>query len=154
MRGSRQTEGLTEGLTQANSCELLYTLFAKGPGEISISPLRPPGDPRNPFETIAPRRGTALYAVFVLYQKAPPFMGELLSVSEAEGEYLAALDIFEPHPFRHGLRRDTNAGWNMVVLQRCRLQYFLFRTILPSLHRPLGALGSNPPHAGTAFGWW
>ena len=34
-------------------------------------------------------------------------MGELLSVSEAEGEYLAALDIFEPHPFRHGLRRDT-----------------------------------------------
>ena len=24
---------------------------------------------------------------------------------------------------------------------------------LPSLHRPLGALGSNPPHAGTAFGW-
>ena len=34
-------------------------------------------------------------------------MGELLSVSEAEGEYLAALDIFEPFPFRHGLRRDT-----------------------------------------------
>ncbi len=154
MRGSRQAKGLTEGLTQANSCKLLYTLFAKGPGEISISPLRPPGDPRNPFETIAPRRGTALYAVFVLYQKAPPFMGELLSVSEAEGEYLAALDIFEPFPFRHGLRRDTNAGWNMVVLQRCRLQYSLFRPILPSLHRPLGALGSNPPHAGTAFGWW
>ena len=24
---------------------------------------------------------------------------------------------------------------------------------LPSLHRLLGALGSNPPHAGTAFGW-
>ena len=81
-------------------------------------------------------------------------MGELLSVSEAEGEYLAAVDIFEPFPFRHGLRRDTNAGWNMVVLQRCRLQYFLFRPILLSLHRPLGALGSNPPHAGTAFGWW
>ena len=79
-------------------------------------------------------------------------MGELLSVSEAEGEYLAALDIFEPFPFRHGLRRDTNAGWNMVVLQRCRLQYSLFRPILPSLHRPLGALGSNPPQAGTAFG--
>ena len=80
----------------------LITFFAGGPGKISISPLRPPGDPRNPFETIAPRRGTALYAVFVLYQKAPPFMGELLSVSEAEGEYLAALDIFEPFPFRHG----------------------------------------------------
>ena len=37
-----------------------------------------------------------------------------------------------------------NAGWNMVVLLRCRLQYSLFRPILPSLHRPLGALGSNP----------
>ena len=41
----------------------------------------------------------------------------------------------------------------MVVLLRCRLQYSLFRPILPSLHRPLGALGSNPPLAGTAFGW-
>ena len=97
--------------------------FARGPGKISISPLRPPGDPRNPFETIAPRRGTALYAVFVLYQKAPPFMGELLSVSEAEGEYLAALDIFEPFPFRHGLRRDTfpargDSFWLVVTLKK------------------------------------
>ena len=32
----------------------------------------------------------------------------------------------------------------MVVLLRCRLQYSLFRPILPSLHRPPGALGSNP----------
>ena len=40
--------------------------------------------------------------------------------------------------------RIHNAGWNMVVLLRCRLQYSLFRPILPSLHRPLGALGSNP----------
>ena len=39
----------------------------------------------------------------------------------------------------------------MVVLQRCRLQYSLFRPILPSLHRPLGALGSNPPFHGGAF---
>ena len=46
----------------------------------------------------------------------------------------------------------TNAGWNMVVLQRCRLQYSLFRPILPSLHRPLGALGSNPPQAVAPFG--
>ena len=45
-----------------------------------------------------------------------------------------------------------NAGWNMVVLLRCRLQHSLFRPILPSLHRPPDALGSNPPHAGTAFG--
>ena len=29
-------------------------------------------------------------------------MGELLSVSEAEGEHLAALGSFEPFPFRHG----------------------------------------------------
>ena len=33
-------------------------------------------------------------------QKAPPLAGELLSVSEAEGEHLAALGIFKPHPFR------------------------------------------------------
>ena len=52
---------------------------------MSISPLRPPCTPRNPIETIAPRRGTALYTEVVLCQKAPPFMGELLSVSEAEG---------------------------------------------------------------------
>ena len=32
----------------------------------------------------------------------------------------------------------------MVVLLRCCLQYSLFRPILPSLHRPPGALGSNP----------
>ena len=47
---------------------------------------------------------------------------------------------------------QQNAGWNMVVLQRCRLQYSLFRPILPSLHRPLGALGSNPPQAVAPFG--
>ena len=47
---------------------------------------------------------------------------------------------------------QQNAGWNMVVLQRCRLQYSLFRPILPSLHRPLGALGSNPPHAVEPLG--
>ena len=46
---------------------------------------------------------------------------------------------------------QQNAGWNMVVLQRCRLQSSLFRPILPSLHRPLGALGSNPPFHGGAF---
>ena len=66
-----------------------------------------------------------------------------------EGEHLVPFCISEPFPFRHGFRRDTNAGWNMVVLLRCRLQYSLFRPILPSLHRPLGVLGSNPPQAGT-----
>ncbi len=69
-----------------------------------------------------------------------------------EGEHLVPFCISEPFPFRHGFRRDTNAGWNMVVLLRCRLQYSLFRPILPSLHRPLGVLGPNPPPAGTAFG--
>ena len=29
-------------------------------------------------------------------------MGELLSVSEAEGEHLVALGCFESFPFRHG----------------------------------------------------
>ena len=69
-----------------------------------------------------------------------------------KGERLGDTKCRDMFPFRHGLRRDTNAGWNMVVLLRCRLQYSLFRPILPSLHRPLGALGSNPPQAGTAFG--
>ena len=63
----------------------LITFFAGGPGKISISPLRLPCTHRNPIETIAPRRGTALYAEFVLHQKASPLAGELLSVSEAEG---------------------------------------------------------------------
>ena len=74
---------------------------------------------------------------------------------QTEGEYLTALGFFEPFPFQLLITfAATNAGWNMVVLQRCRLQYSLFRPILPSLHRPLGALGSNPPQAGTALGWW
>ena len=36
----------------------------------------------------------------LIYQKAPPLAGELLSVSEAEGEHLAPLGSFEPFPFR------------------------------------------------------
>ena len=63
-----------------------------------------------------------------------------------EGEHLAALARFELFPFRLLITfAATNAGWNMVVLLRCRVQYSLFRPILPSLHRPPGALGSNPP---------
>ena len=73
---------------------------------------------------------------------------------QTEGEYLTALGFFEPFPFQLLITfAATNAGWNMVVLQRCRLQYSLFRPILPSLHRPLGALGSNPPFHGGAF-WY
>ena len=72
---------------------------------------------------------------------------------QTEGEYLTALGFFEPFPFQLLITfAATNAGWNMVVLQRCRLQYSLFRPILPSLHRPLGALGSNPPQAVEPFG--
>ena len=72
---------------------------------------------------------------------------------QTEGEHLAALARSELFPFRLLITfAATNAGWNMVVLLRCRLQYSLFRPILPSLHRPLGVLGSNPPQAGTAFG--
>ena len=88
-------------------------------------------------------------------QKAPPFMGELYvnDSEQTEGEHLAALARSELFPFRLLITfAATNAGWNMVVLLRCRLQYSLFRPILPSLHRPLGALGSNPPRAGKAFG--
>ena len=71
--------------------------------------------------------------------------GGAVERSETEGEHLAALARFELFPFRLLITfAATNAGWNMVVLLRCRLQYSLFRPILPSLHRPLGALGSNP----------
>ena len=65
----------------------------------------------NPIETIAPRRGTALYAMFVLYPtRRHRETGELLSVSEAEGERLAALGISEPHPFRHFVPLSPLAG--------------------------------------------
>ena len=38
----------------------------------------------------------------VPHQKAPPFIWELLSIGEAEGEHLASLGGFELFPFRHG----------------------------------------------------
>ena len=63
-----------------------------------------------------------------------------------KGERLKAAKCREVFPLSFAYAQQ-NAGWNMVVLLRCRLQYSLFRPILPSLHRPLGALGSNPPHA-------
>ena len=79
--------------------------------------------------------------------------GGAVGVSRLRGNISRHLAALNRSPFRLLITfAATNAGWNMVVLQRCRLQYSLFRPILPSLHRPLGALGSNPPHAGTAFG--
>ena len=68
-----------------------------------------------------------------------------------EGLTITSEASFFFQPLRLLLRKTHNAGWNMVVLLRCRLQYSLFRPILPSLHRPLGALGSNPPFHGGAF---
>ena len=38
---------------------------------------------------------------------------------QTEGEYLTALGFFEPFPFQLLITfAATNAGWNMVVLQR------------------------------------
>ena len=82
---------------------------------------------------------------FVLYQKTPPFMGELSNEVRLRGTSRGTCQLrVIPLSTAHYIR-SHNAGWNMVVLLRCRLQYSLFRPILPSLHRPLGALGSNPP---------
>ena len=99
----------------------------------------------------APRKGEPFGLSLYCTKRRPRKRGSCRR-KPTEGEHLVPFCISEPFPFRHGFRRDTNAGWNMVVLLRCRLQYSLFRPILPSLHRPLGALGSNPPQAGTAFG--
>ena len=99
----------------------------------------------------APRKGEPFGLSLYCTKRRPRKRGSCRR-KPTEGEHLVPFCISEPFPFRHGFRRDTNAGWNMVVLLRCRLQYSLFRPILPSLHRPLGVLGSNPPQAGTAFG--
>ena len=99
----------------------------------------------------APRKGEPFGLSLYCTKRRPRKRGSCRRMP-TEGEHLVPFCISKPFPFRHGFRRDTNAGWNMVVLLRCRLQYSLFRPILPSLHRPLGVLGSNPPQAGTAFG--
>ena len=86
-------------------------------------------------------------------QKLSPFTGKV-AVSDSErskGEHIKFAKCRKMFPLSFAYAQQ-NAGWNMVVLQRCRLQYSLFRPILPSLHRPLGALGSNPPHAVAPFG--
>ena len=75
--GAGTAQAVTEGLKQTGICKLLYNPFARGPGKISISPLRPPGNPRNPIETIAPRRGTALHTELVLQFKPSPFTGKV-----------------------------------------------------------------------------
>ena len=89
--------------------------------------------------------GRGWSSLIVLYKKAPLY-GELSNEVRLRGNSKTACSDSEPFPFRPLTPFvSTNAGWNMVVLLRCRLQYSLFRPILPSLHRPPGALGSNPP---------
>ena len=84
--------------------------------------------------------------------KAVPARGEgVAAQAVTKGVRLGVAMLFYYSPSVSPTARQ-NAGWNMVVLQRCRLQYSLFRPILPSLHRPLGALGSNPPQAVAPFG--
>ena len=84
--------------------------------------------------------------MFILHPKAVPVYGESVAAQAVtKGERLKAAKCRELFPLSLlAIAHRQNAGWNMVVLQRCRLQYSLFRPILPSLHRPLGALGSNP----------
>ncbi len=79
-------------------------------------------------------------------QKLSPFTGKVAwrSHNERGTAQITKCSALFPLSFAYA---QQNAGWNMVVLPRCCLQYSLFRPILPSLHRPLGALGSNPPHA-------
>ena len=106
--------------------------------------------PLSRLATTAPRPGSLL-AFCYHHPKAVPVYGESgTKCRKGNGLEMLTAASYSPLSFAYA---QQNAGWNMVVLQRCRLQYSLFRPILPSLHRPLGALGSNPPHAGTAFGW-
>ena len=96
-----------------------------------------------------PRPGSLL-AFCNHHPKAVPVYGESgTKCRKGNGLEMLTAASYPPLSFAYA---QQNAGWNMVVLQRCRLQYSLFRPILPSLHRPLGALGSNPPHAVAPFG--
>ena len=65
-----------------------------------------------------PRPGSLLGAT--TNQKLSPLAGKV-DTNECEwpkGVRLRDAKCREKFPFRHGLRRDTNAGWNMVVLLR------------------------------------
>ena len=73
-----------DGGSKKSTASFFITFFAGGPGKISISPLRPPCTPRNPIETIALRRGTALYAEFGLQFKLSPFTGKVSRRSRDE----------------------------------------------------------------------
>ena len=85
--------------------------------------------------------------------KAVPMKwGKCRGVAVTKGERLGDAEHCGMFPLSlFAIAHRQNAGWNMVVLLRCRLQYSLFRPILPSLYRPLGALGSNPPQAVAPF---
>ena len=101
-----------------------------------------------PFGVLpAPRSGSLL--VLPPTKSCPRLWGKWHEVPK--GVRLKTAECRELFPLSFAYAQQ-NAGWNMVVLQRCRLQYSLFRPILPSLHRPLGALGSNPPHTVEPLG--
>ena len=107
----------------------------------SVSLIRPLGALNS-----EPRSGSLL--VLPPTKSCPRLWGKWHEVPK--GVRLKTAECRELFPLSFAYAQQ-NAGWNMVVLQRCRLQYSLFRPILPSLHRPLGALGSNPPFHGGAF---
>ena len=101
--GSWRAVGETEGVKQTKSTASFFITFLQGgQGRFRFLPLGPLATPVTPLKRSL-REGVR-HCTPCLYctPKAPPFMGELLSVSEAEGEHLAALGSFEPFPFRHG----------------------------------------------------
>ena len=76
LRFAYSSTGRAQLRTSRSDCFNGVTGSPGGRGRFRFLPLGPPGNPHNPIETIAPRRGTALHAVFVLHQKAPPPAGD------------------------------------------------------------------------------
>ena len=102
-RWTRVKRAAGRSKTNKKHCKLFYNLFLPGgQGRFRFLPLGPLATLVTPLKRSL-REGVR-HCTPCLYctPKAPPFMGELLSVSEAEGEHLPALGSFEPFPFRHG----------------------------------------------------
>ena len=73
-----------DGGSKKSTVSFFITFLQGGQGRFRFLPLGPPAPPRNPIETIAPRRGTALYAEFVLQFKLSPFTGKVSRRSRDE----------------------------------------------------------------------
>ena len=73
-----------DGGSKKSTASFFITFLQGGQGRFRFLPLGPPAPPRNPIETIAPRRGTALYAEFVLQFKLSPFTGKVSRRSRDE----------------------------------------------------------------------